>query len=93
MKKAFKTVLVLCCTGGLSLSISLMNHKDLMNTEAASQSEIIPYVSDDYAPISKGDATIRVSAEDQTMVENSLVPYGFLQQKDGTVVFFEKVKN
>lgn len=91
MKKRSKFGALLCFTGALSLSFGLMNH-NISTAEVASQSKIIPYVPSNYAPIYNGNATIRVSAEDQNMVENSTVPFGFLQQQNGQVVFFEKVK-
>jgi hypothetical protein len=91
LKKRSKFGALLCFTGALSLSFGLMNH-NISTAEAASQSKIIPYVPSNYAPIYNGNATIRVSAEDQNMVENSTVPFGFLQQQNGQVVFFEKVK-
>jgi hypothetical protein len=90
LKKLSKFAAILCSTGALSLSLCFMNHKDLRNAEAASQSKIISDVSYDFAPVSRGNAIIRVSAEDQTMVENSPVSFGFLQQQNGQSVFFKK---
>jgi hypothetical protein len=89
MKKRNKIIATICFTGVLSLSLGFINN-NLSNAEAASQSKIIPYVPFNYAPIYKENATIRVSAEDQSMVENSSVPFGVLIQQNGQAAFFEK---
>ncbi|NRD78288.1 hypothetical protein HPT25_13015 [Bacillus sp. BRMEA1] len=89
MIKRNKIITTLCSTGVLSLSLGFINY-NLSTAEAASQSKIVPYVPSNYAPIYNGNATIRVSAEDQNMVENSQVPFGFLVQQNGQAVFFEK---
>lgn len=90
MKILSKIATILCFTGSLSLSLGLIGNNDLINAEASSQSKIIPYVSSNYAPIYKGNITIRVTAEEQDMVENSPVSFGFIQQQKGQAVFFEK---
>lgn len=91
MKKLSKIAAILCFAGALSLSLGFVNNKDLRNDEAASQTKIIPNVP--FVPIvSKGNATIRVTAEEQNIVEKSPVTFGFLQQQNGQGVFFEKVK-
>ncbi|MBT2668842.1 hypothetical protein J7J00_25930 [Bacillus sp. ISL-4] len=92
MKKRNKIVPTFCFAGVLSLSLGFINY-NFSNAEAASQSKIVPYVPFNYAPIYKENATIRVSAEDQNMVENSSVPFGFLQQQNGQAVFFEKTRH
>lgn len=90
LKKRTKFAAILCFTGALSLSFGFLNHKDLSNAEAASQSKIIPNVG--FIPfVSEANATIRVTAEEQNIVENSPYLFGFVQQQNGQGFFFEKV--
>ncbi|WHZ05687.1 hypothetical protein QNH48_14105 [Neobacillus sp. YX16] len=88
MKKRTKFAAILCSTSALLLSIGFLN-QNISNAEASSQSKIIPYVP--FLPIvSKGNAAISVTTAEQNMVEISPVLFGYLQQQNGQVVYFEK---
>ena len=106
MKKISKLSLVLCFTGALTLSIGLINNKDLNKTEAfASTGQLKVEDGDRYRVVTVEeqemrennldvgeDVSVVITAEEQNMVENSSELSGFVPQENGPGFFFEKVK-
>lgn len=106
MKKLSKFVLSLCLTGALTLSIGLINNKDLNNTGAFALTEqskvedgdryrVVTVEEQEILENNLGvdeDQTLVITAEEQNMVENSTALSGFVSQENGPGFFFEKVK-
>ncbi len=102
-----KLVSVLSLVGVLALSIGFMNDIESTEvlTKGQSISEIASLGAniedgDQYRVVTveeqemreKRDVTMIITAEEQSMVENSTDLEGFVQQKEGTGFFFKKEK-
>ena len=83
-----KSISTLLLVGILGLSIGSL--KDFQSTEVSGQ-EKPTKVESVQAFSNEGDVLTVVTAEEQNMIENSSLSSGFLQQDNGTGVFFEKV--
>ncbi|QHA90866.1 hypothetical protein [Bacillus sp. N1-1] len=84
-----KSISTLVLVGVFALSVGSL--KDLQSTEVLAQNDR-PKVEAVQAFSNEGDVIRVVTAEEQNMIESSAVSSGFLQQGNGTGVFFEKVK-
>jgi hypothetical protein len=84
-----KSISTLVLVGVFALSVGSL--KDLQSTEVLAQNDR-PKVEAVQAFSNEGDVIRVVTAEEQNMIESSAVSSGFLQQENGTGVFFEKVK-
>ena len=97
--------MILCFTGALTLSIGFINNKDLNNTEATAllgspilvedggQYRVATKEEQESNPIEDRHYATVITAEEQTMAENSPYSSGIVLQENGSgLFFFEKVK-
>lgn len=105
MKKIATFALTLCFTGALTLSIHFENTKVFASSEhfevkplppensSGNHHLVVTREQQDAIENSSGNRHLVVTKEQQDAIENSQIKEGFLETKEGTTIFFQKISN